>query len=300
MSDETRIRSLIREADVYRKQGLLEESKMKYEEILNLIQTHERYSNNQKLLNAVQVKIRTVKGELAEIEKAPETPELSEGVHELIRRVFSFSEHEDTAEMEGAIALAKFGQYDQAIEAFTGMIHKGVMPLVAAKNALRCHVTLASPDAAIDQFEQWLSQKTFSAKELQLLQSFLRNQLGRKGVTVDLPQVSEADPEVVESQEEKDVIDISSFRAQLTSGSRKGQTVDFDVSFQAGNKVSTIIPAEQRDVLDALKPGLRLPEIQCFSPLAVFNGQGVVSGINKISSGPRQGDYSLDITIEAV
>jgi hypothetical protein len=298
MSDETRIRSLIREAELYQKQGLLEESKMKYEEILTFAQRHERYAKNKRLLEALQVKIRTVGGKLDEIERALEAPELSPEVHELIRRVFSFSEDEDTAEMEGAIALAKFGQYDQAIQAFTEMIHKGVLPLVAAKNALRCHMTLASPDAAVAQFEQWLSQEMFSAKKLRFLKVFLSEQLARKGITVDLPQVSEPVPEEVEPHQEEGVIDISSFRAQLTSGSRKGQTVDFEVSFQSGNKISTIIPGQQRDLLEAFEPGLRLTEMKCFSPLAVFNGNGIVSGLNKISSGPRRGDYSLDITIE--
>jgi len=304
MSEEKRIRLSLREAEIYRKQGLFEESKEKYEEILAFLQGHEKYSKNKRLLEVVKYKIKTVSGNLDEIEKASEPPDLPEDVHKLIRQLFSFSENEETAEMEGAIALAKFGQYEQAIHAFTGMIDKRVMPLVAAKNALRCHVTLASPDAAVAQFEQWLSQKTFSAKELQFLSSSLKDHLARQGTTVDLPQVSEPasepPPEEVEPQQdqEAEVIDIASFSVPLTKGSRKGKTVEFEVSFQSGNKVSTIIPAQERDLMSSFELGLRLHDIQCFSPLAVFNGTGIVSGINKISSGPRQGDYSLDVTIE--
>jgi pentatricopeptide repeat protein len=299
MSDEDRIRSLIREAETYRQQGLFEEAKEKYEEILQFIQGHERYAKNKRLLAAVQGKIRAMRANLDQIEEMPETPELSQTVHQLIRQLFSFSKNEDAAEMEGAIALAKFGQYEQAIKAFNEMIQKGIMPLVAAKNALRCHVTLASPDAAVAQFKQWLSEKRFSAREVRFLRSSLKEHLARKGIRVDLPKVSEPPPEEVQPPPEEDVIDISSFKVQLTSGSRKGQTIEFQVSFQSGNKISTIIPALQRDVVEAFEPGLRLTDIQCFSPLAVFNGTGVVSGVNKISSGPRRGDFSLDITIEA-
>jgi tetratricopeptide (TPR) repeat protein len=300
MSEEKRIRSSLREAEIYRKQGLFEESKEKYEEILAFLQGHEKYSKNHRLLEVVRDKIRTVSGHLDEIESSSELPDLPEEVHKLIRQLFSFSENEETAEMEGAITLAKFGQYEQAIDAFTGMIDKRVMPLVAAKNALRCHVTLASPDAAAAQFEQWVSQKTFSAKELQFLRASLRDHLARQGLTLDLPEVSEPPPEEVEPQQdqEAEVIDIASFSVQLTKGSRKGKTVEFEVSFQSGNKVSTIIPAQERDLMNSFELGLRLDGIQCFSPLAVFNGTGIVSGINKISSGPRRGDYSLDITIE--
>ncbi len=300
MSDKEHIRSLIREAEIYRKQGLLDESKEKYEELLQVLQGQERYSKNKKLIDALQVKIRTVEGTLDEIESAPETPELSQEVHGLISRLFSFSENEDTAAMEGAIALAKFGQYDEAIGAFQGLIHEGIMPLVAAKNTLMCHVTLSSPDAAIAQFTQWLSQETFSAKELRFLRTTLSDHLAKQGITVDLPQVCEPPPEEVEPEEEEGAIDISSFAVQLASGPRKGQRTEFEVSFQSGNKISTIIAAQQKDLVDAFEPGLRLSDIQCFSPIAVFNGKGIVSGLNKISSGPKRGDYSLDITIEGV
>jgi tetratricopeptide (TPR) repeat protein len=298
MSDKEYITSLIQEAKIYQKQGLLDESKEKYEELLEFLQGHEGYSKHKKLIDAVQGKIRTVEGTLDEVESAQETPELSQEVSELISRLFSFSESEDTAAMEGAIALAKFGQYNEAIGAFQGLINEGIMPLVAAKNTLMCHATLASPDAAVAQFKQWVSQETFSAKELRYLRSALGDHLARQGITVDLPQVGELTPEEVEPEEEEGVIDISSFAVQLARGPCKGQRAEFEVRFQSGNKISTIIAAQQKDLVDAFEPGLRLSDIQCFSPLAVFNGKGVVSGLNKISSGPRRGDYSLDITIE--
>jgi tetratricopeptide (TPR) repeat protein len=298
MSDKEHIRSLIREAETYRKHGLLDESKEKYEEILEFLQSHERYSKDKKLIDAVQAKIRTIEGILGEIETAPETPELSQEVHELIKHLFSFSENEDTAAMEGAIALAKFGQYDEAINAFRRLIHNGTMPLVAAKNALMCHMTLSTPDAAIAHFKEWLSQKTFSARELRYLGSALRDQLAKRGIKMDLPKVSEPSPDEVEPEEEKPVIDISSFEVQLENGPRKGQRVEFEVSFQSGNKISAIISSKQKDLADAFKPGLTLSDVQYFSPIAVFNGKATVSDMKKISSGPRRGDYSLDITVE--
>jgi tetratricopeptide (TPR) repeat protein len=299
MTDKEHIKSLIREAELYRKQSLLEESKEKYEEILTFLQGHKQYSKDKKLIDAVQGKIRTVEGLLDEIESAPEMPELSQEIHELIRRIFSFSENEDTAAMEGAIALAKLGQYDEAIKAFQGLIQEGIIPLVAAKNALMCHLHLASADAAVAQFTQWLSQETFSLKELRYLRSILRDTLAKRGIQVDLPQVSGQSPaEESEQKNEEGIIDISSFAVQLANGPRKGQRTEFEVSFQSGNTISTVIEAKQQDVVDAFRLGLQLPDIECFSSLAVFKGRGVVSGMKKISSGRRKGDYSLDISIE--
>jgi len=301
MSDKEHIKSLIKEAEIYRKQSLLEPSKEKYEEALRLIQNHESYSKDKKLIDTIKSKIRTVEENLVEIDQATDTPELSQEVEDLISQLFSFSKNKDVAAMEGAIALAKFGQYNNALAAFQRLIEEGNMPLLAAKNILMCHMTLSSPDTAIAQFRQWVSRDEFSIKDLRYIRTFLENALLKQGIKAGLPQVAGASPEEGKpEEEEEDIIDISSVTIQLTNGPRKGEIAEFEVTFQLGNKISTIIPARQKDLADAFKPGLRLSEIQCFSSLAVFNGRGTVSGLKRITSGPRRGDYSLDITIDSV
>jgi tetratricopeptide (TPR) repeat protein len=301
MSDEERIKSLMKEAEVYQKHGLLEESKEKYEEILNFIQNHERYSGDTELIDEVTNKIRTAEERLDEINQVNRTPELSQEVQALISRLFSFSADKGKAEVEGAVMLAKFGQYEKAIEEFQSLIARGIMPLLSAKNILMCHLFLSAPDAAVAQFKQWVSQAEFSRKQLQYMRAFLGDAFVKQGIKADLPQVDEAPLEDAQSGGQVvDIIDISSFMVRLEDGPRKGETVDFEVTFQLGNKISTIIPARQKDLADAFKPGLRLSEIQCFSSMAAFIGKGIVSKFKRITSGPRQGDYSLDITIDSV
>ena len=301
MSDKERIKSLIKEAALYQKQGLFEESKEKYEEILTFIQDHERYSKDKKLIDAVKGKIRIVEDNLDEIDKTTETPALSQEIQDLISRLFSSSKDKDMAAIEGAVALAKFGQYEKALAEFQRLIEEGKMPLVAAKNTLMCHMAVSSPDAAIAQFEQWVSRDAFSRSDLKYIRTFLENTLEKQGIKVDLPKVDEAPAEEGKPEEkEVDIIDISSVSVQLANGPRKGETVEFEVTFQLGNKISTIIPAQQKDLADAFKNGLRLSEMQCFSPIAIFNARGTVSGLRMITSGPRRGDHALDITIDGV
>ena len=301
MSDKERIKALIKEAALYQKQGLFEESKEKYEEILAFIQHDERYVKDKKLIDAVQGKIRIIEEHLDEIDKSIETPMLSEEVQNLISRLFSSSKDKDMAAIEGAVALAKFGQYQKALEEFQRLIEEGKMPLVAAKNALMCHMAVSSPDAAIAQFTQWVSGETFSRSDLKYIRTFLENTLEKQGIKVDLPKVDEA-PDAEGESEEKgvDIIDISSVSVQLANGLRKGETVELEVTFQLGNKISIIISAQRKDLADAFKTGLRLSEMQCFSPLAIFNARGIVSGLRIITSGPRRGDHALDITIDGV
>jgi tetratricopeptide (TPR) repeat protein len=301
MSDKEKIKALIKEAALYQKQGLFEESKEKYEEILGFIQHDERYVKDKKLIDAVKGKIRIIEENLDEIDKSTETPMLSEEVQDLISRLFSSSKDKDMAAVEGAVALAKFGQYQKALEEFQRLIEEGKMPLVAAKNALMCHMAVSSPDAAIAQFTQWVSRDTFSRSDLKYIRTFLENTLEKQGIKADLPKVDEAPAEEGEPEEkEVDIIDISSVGVQLANGLRKGETVEFEVTFQLGNKISIIIPAQQRDLANAFKTGLRLSEMQCFSPLAIFNARGTVSDLRIITSGPRRGDHALDITIDGV
>ncbi len=301
MSEKERIKSLIKEAALYQKQGLFEEAKEKYEEILAFIQHDEKYVKDKKLIDAIQGKIRIINKDLDEIDKSIETPMLSEEEQELISRLFSSSKNKDMAAIEGAVALAKFGQYQKALEEFQRLIEEGKMPVVAAKNSLMCHMAVSSPDAAIAQFEQWVSQDAFSRSDLKYIRTFLENTLVKQGIKADLPKVDEAPTEEAKPEEKEiDIIDISSVNVQLANGPRKGETVEFEVTFQLGNKISIIISAQQKDLANAFKTGIRLSEMKCFSPIAIFNARGTVSALKVITSGPRRGDHALDITINGV
>ncbi|MBW1768380.1 MAG: hypothetical protein JRJ02_11035 [Deltaproteobacteria bacterium] len=303
MSDKELIISLIKQAEVYRIQGLLINAKEKYLEVLKMIEDHESYSKDMKLINGLKNKIQTVEHTLAEIDQAPEAPELSQEVQDLINKLFTFSQNKDIGQIEGAVALAKFGQYERAVSEFQRLIGEGILPLMAAKNMLKCHLTLSSPDAAIDQFKKWVSDSLFSNVDLNSLRAFLENSLEREGIKADLPQVVKATPgegktKEEEEEEEKKDLELSSVSVKLEKGSRKGELVEFDVTFQSGNTISTIISANEKDLVDAFESGLQLTEIQCYSSLAVFNTTGTVSKKDKIPSGPKRGDYTLDIKID--
>ena len=209
------------------------------------------------------------------------------------------------AAIEGAVVLAKFGQYEKAMGEFKRLMKEGIMPLVAAKNILKCHQNLASIHGAITEFEQWVSEKALSPDQLMNLRAFLLEILDKEGIQADLPQIDMTAPEEKKRHkspkapiDEEDIIDINLVSMKVSEGPRKGELVEFDVTFQAGNTVSFTVPSNDEDLLEALKPGRRLTQMQCYSMLAVFNGSGVVSGKTRITSGPKRGDYTLDVTID--
>jgi len=291
MSDRERIVSLIKEAEIYRKQGLFKIALEKYIEALALVESHERFSKDSKLVDGLKGKIKGVEDELVVVEEATDTPELSEDVQDLIGKLFSFSQDDKTAAVEAAVALAEFQR----------LIKEGILPLSAGKNMLRCHLTSASPEAAIDQFKQWVSSSAFPQPELKSLRAFLESQLQAKGIQADLPQVAEDAPKTDKAEEkEEEYLELSSISVQLESGPRKGEEIEFDVTFQSGNTVSVMVRAAQKDLVVAFEPGQRLTEVRCFSPLAVFGTSGTVSGKNKITSGPRKGDFTVDISVDPI
>jgi hypothetical protein len=267
-------------------------------ELFQLIQDHEKYSKNKKLINAVKGKIRSIEKDMTEVTKADAKPQLSQETQDLIQKLFSFSKNKETATMEGAVALAKFGQYQKALTEFMRLMDEGILPREAAKNILRCHLSLSPPEVALTQYKSWVSRNDFPPDDLEYLRRFLMNLLEKRGVKVEIPEVVQRGGKAKrKKKEEEEVLDISSVGVPLNWGPLKGETVEFEVSFQSGNTISIVVPSDKPQLLEAFKPGVKLEEMQCYSLIAVFNGTGVVSGKSEITSGPKKGDYTLDITI---
>jgi hypothetical protein len=294
------MKSLVKEAELYRTQGLLEESKERYMEVLQLIEKNQRFQNNKKTINVIKDRILAVEKDLAEIDEETGAPELSGKVQDLIKKLFSFSQNKDAAEMEGAIALAKFGQYERASVEFDRLLRKGTLPLVAAKNVLRCHLALSSTDGAIDQFRAWLSGELLSKKQLRDIRSFLKYVLKRKGIQAKLPGVvggAYQEPKAVGV--EGGFLDVCSVMLRLEDGHRKDSIVrELEVTFQSGNVVSLIISAKDTDLVGSFTPGIRLRGVHFFSSICSFRANGIVSEWTRIKTGPKRGDYVLSITID--
>jgi len=204
--------------------------------------------------------------------------------------------------MEGALALAKFGQYETALIEFKKILKAGILPVVTAKHIIRCHLALSSPNEAIDQYERWLDNETLEREQLKNVRSFLAAILERKGIKSNLPEAGEIKAEGSSMggkvTNEGDVLDISSVGVRFAKGSKKGKMIEFEVTFQSGNIISIVLSSNEESLVESLKLGIELPDMQFYSPIAIFRGKGIVSGKTKIKSGPKRGDYMLDIRVE--
>lgn len=309
MDIKQRIKTVLQEAEIYRSQGLISEAHAKYQNAIGIINSIENLKNKESLLKAITEKVRALNTTKEKVDKGPTTPELSKKAQDLIKNLFTFSDNkdEDAAALEGAVALAKFGQFDRALNDLNALLEKDTIRVEAAKNILRCHLASSSAEEAVNQYHQWHAGDLFQPQQLETVRGYLEDILQKRGIEAALPSpmgivaaTPDAEPSLdidapVESEEE--FLDITSIGITFDSGPRKGKMVEFDVNFQSGNTLSLIISKKDSELIEGLAAGMKLKEVQFFSPIAIFNGAGVVVSKTQIKTGPKQGDFCLDIRI---
>jgi tetratricopeptide (TPR) repeat protein len=326
-----KIKTLLKEAELYHSQGLLYEAIAKYNDATELIQNNEQLKNKQNLLGGISNKINKLNKDISKIELAPKKPEVSGNIQDLIKKMSAFSPDvdEDAKALEGAVALAKFGQFKRAISDFNELLKRDSTRVDAAKNILRCHMTLFSIDEAISQYEKWLLDDIFNSNQLNIIYIFFESLLKSEGVEETLPktkeqvdkakvtvssendqvQVSEpkdaglekseaeSEGEVESEAGSEDVLDVNSIGISVESGPQKGHVYEFKVRFQLGKVVSLLIPNRDKDVIENFKIGSEIHGVQYYSNVGLFNGSGLVSAVKEITIGPLRGDYCVDIEV---
>lgn len=297
MDARENVLSLVREAKLYKEQGLLSKSVTKYKAALSAV-GEVSFEEQEALEKALTHAIHSVEGEIKEIRESDPNPDLSSEMKGLIRRLFSVSGDREIAEYKGAVALARFGQYGEALKEFNRLMCQGIMPAVAAKNILTCHMAFSSPEVAVAQLERWIVHAQFSMEELKDIHLFLDQTLKKEGAQAALPPLSV----MVKGKEDWD--DESDGDLPITGVCLPALHIfdneeeELEVVNHSGNTISLQIPPEREDLLDALKFGAHIDGMRFFSPMAVFEGKGIVIGRREIDSGPKKGSFGIDIHIE--
>ncbi|MCB2146182.1 MAG: hypothetical protein KQI81_06875 [Deltaproteobacteria bacterium] len=303
MDISLQIKSLLNEAELYRAQGLFPEAKDKYHAASAMIHKIDKLKNKDSLLKAISGKIQSLEKKTEKVETGPTSPELSEKGQNLIKSLFGEND------LQKAVALAKFGQFERAITELEALLKDDVYRVDAGKNIIRCKMAIASVDDAIDQYHQWLSGDLFTGHQLESIRAYLQPIIDRKGIDKSLPvpvgerdEINAADSGGIEfsmPEPEEEILDITSIGITFTSGTFKGKMVEFDVNFQSGGMLSLIISKNDKTLIDELKNGDSLDDIQFYSPIAMFKGTAVVANKTQINSGPKQGDFCLDLKIKS-
>lgn len=295
-----KIKTYFKEAEVYRIQGLFDEALKKYRSVEGLIKANHGIRNKKALLKKVSEKIDSIDNKLKKRKNTVKMPKVSQDAQDLMKEMFTFDDPDikGSSSLGGAVALARFGQYDKAIEELTRLLEYDSLRMEAAKNILWCWYQQNYVEYGISLFQKWQKTKFLNPDELETVRVYFQDLLNQNGVDEELDGIGsrktiEPDSAVTEDE----IIDVSAVRFILTCGPRKGEKVDLDVSFQSGNYIRIIIPRKEKQLVKSIKPGDMLKEIIFYSPMAIFSGTGFVSSIKEIEAGPKRGDYSIEIKI---
>jgi tetratricopeptide (TPR) repeat protein len=302
MDISLQIKSLLSEAELYRSQGLFPEAKDKYLAASVMIHKIDKLKNKDSLLKAISLKIQSLEKKTEKVETGPASPELSEKGQNLIKNLFGEND------LQKAVALARFGQFERAIVELTDLLKDDVYRVDAGKNIIRCKMAMASVDDAIDQYNQWYSGDLFSVHQLESVRTYLQSVLDQKGIDKPLPvpvgervennaAVDSGGIEFSMPEPEEEILEINSIGITFTNGAQKGKMVEFDVNFQSGDMLSLIISKNDEGLINDLKNGDKLEDIQFYSPIAMFKGTATIANKTRIDAGPKQGDFCLDLKV---
>lgn len=301
------LQSLLKEAAVYDAQGLYEESKASYVQVANIIKQHAHViHNHKKLLNSVSNRLMILKQKIHRMEHESASYEMSDMVLDVMKRRFSSSPDKNQAALEGAAALAEFGQYESAVEEYTRLLKTPSIRFDAARNILRCHLAEGQVEKAVNMFRHWRNSGLMGSDEMTELRLFLQDLCDVRGLCIELP-----DAEVKQSPLNRDagrpkgmtsrhVWDFSSISVRLPDGPHDYRQQEFDVVSQSGDVVTVLVPEHDKETVDRLKNETVLDPVHCFSNNAMLSGRAVVVGNIRHLSGANAGYVSIDIKIQNI
>ena len=302
------IKTLLQEAATYRSQGLLNEAMEKYRTASELLTKSVHLKNKKEIAQHIKDKIDALSQDVDGSQQPERPTQMPKKSQDLIKNlpVYSKDLPKEHAAFEGAVALAKFGQYERALSEFNALLSIEELKVTAAKNIIRCHVALESFEKGAQQYQQWHNDQLFSPADLDTIRSMLESHLEKKGIQIPLSgipvqQPSEAarkSPESIDAPEnETHISDILSISFYEDHTAQKGKVFEFDIRFQSGNQLSFLAAARDRTLIQNIKAGVQVNNIQYFSSNAIFKSPGIILAIDPITEGPKKGDFNVDLKI---
>ena len=194
MDINKKIKIILKEADLYHNQGLLNEAESKYREVLSLMQKHLGTAKDaQKIQKAIEKKILDLDKEKVRVEKKVLSPHMTETSQDLITQMFVAADGKESAEakMEGAKALIKFGQFDRAIKELEVLLAEETVKLDAAKQIMASYMLNSKLDEIAPKIEKWFEEKTLSREQLESVVQHTRDLFITRGINMGLPDVAD-------------------------------------------------------------------------------------------------------------
>ncbi|MFO8113214.1 MAG: hypothetical protein R6T92_11965 [Desulfosalsimonadaceae bacterium] len=297
MNAKSKILSMLKEAELYRQQGLLEETLQQYRKVEKNIRSLENVKNKESLLEKVQGTIEAVEKELKAFLAEQDLPEVSEEARKVMRTMFSLDDPEvkGSSLLGEAIALAGFGQYNAAIEAFERLLDLEHLRMDSAKKMIAYGLEYKGEKEALHMLQKWESDNRFTMEDRNNLIKYMQEQAkaAKAGNHGGLDRLKEPESEVSAS----DVCDIAAIRLRLPKGPGEGEKTRLNVNFQHGIRLNVVAPRNKPEISEALQAGDTVREVGFSSPIGSYSGTVYVQLNRTIDFGPHKGDASINLKI---
>ncbi len=316
---------LLKELETYRAHCLFVEARKRADELIHFIRQNDRVANRDRILRSLKAKIREIEEEAEAFDALGLSNRLSASDKTRIQKVFSstYEEGTDAAVYEAATAFLVFGQYKEALVEFRKLIKSELFRVTAVKNIFRCFIGLSAIKNAVALYMKLQAGSAFPPEELERVRYFLHSILKMKGVDRKLPKpraagkppppsgpsppqkpkAPEKPPPMPPPPEEGPVLeptlDILSVTLSYPDRKKGEQSVVLDVNLQRKNTISMIVPGSLKGLIDYLKPGMRLENVQLSSTDVIFIDDCVVHGKSEIRVGEKRGDYTVTIKLDS-
>ena len=99
MGAAAQIKTLLREADLYQQQGLLNEAKERYKKATEILKKNAGITNSQELIKSIVKKVVVLNQEINKINEAATKPEVSDQKQDLIKNLFGGGKDEVAGEV---------------------------------------------------------------------------------------------------------------------------------------------------------------------------------------------------------
>jgi tetratricopeptide (TPR) repeat protein len=225
----------------------------------------------------------------------------------LIRRIFSsaFEEGSDASIFEAGNAFLVFGQFKEALAEFRKLIKSRMFRMAAVKNIFRCYIGLSAVKQAVALYLKLHAAGSFPPEALERVRYFLQSILKLRGINrtlpkpIPLPQAQKPAPAAPQEVLLEPSLDVLSIKLVYPDHKKREQTIELDVNFQKRNTISVIVPGSNRELIEHLKPGMRLDSIELRTTDLIFMDTGVVHARSEIRVGDKRGDHTVTLRLDS-
>jgi hypothetical protein len=303
MAIEEQIRSLLKEAALYDEQGLYEASRERYQQTADLVGRHaHRIHHHKKILKAVAGRLERLHNRMQRMENEPAVYTPPDAVIEVMKRHFCASADREEAALEGAAALAEFGQYDHAVEEFAKLIKTPKTRLEASKHMIRCHLEKGRTAEASALLRHWHNSGLMNRDEWLTLQRYVKELVAEKRLCVEVPPAEmkdEASGPAAGTKHGEIVRRFNSISLKPPNAQRGQGMREFNILSQSADVVRISVAVQETTLADGLTPGTVLNTVLCFFDDGMFSSKATVVGKQWISSDDAgAGHFNIDIQVQ--